>query len=178
MNTFSIGVKFLVSIVVVCAVLWFGGSVVRMAIGYDLFLPGTLNLKPFLTPSEVNYSIRVFSLAGFYTAVCYAITWVSSAVLMIILRKKLKANGWLFMAFILFFIASPIEIYQMLFDIKLIQFTQYLDFRSLLENKQFYEVFMQKFTPKLSGMGFVSMLANGIALLYCVWQPLKNKENQ
>ncbi|MBI3259807.1 MAG: hypothetical protein HYZ54_10090 [Ignavibacteriae bacterium] len=173
MNTLSTGVKFLMSIVVLCAVLWFGGSVVRMAIGYDLFIPGTLSIKPFLSPSEINYSIRIFSLAGFYTAVCYAITWLSSVILIIAIRKKLKANGWLFMAFVLFFLASPIELYQMQLDIKLLLFTQNYDFRSLLDSQQFFELFMQKFTPKLSGLGFASIFANGIAFLYCIWQPLK-----
>ncbi len=173
MNTLSTGVKLLMSIVVLCAVLWFGGSVVRMAIGYDLFTPGTLSTKSFLTPSEINYSIRIFTLAGFYTAVCYAVTWFTSALLMIVLRKRLKENGWLFMAFALFFLASPIELYQMQLDVKLLLFTQDYNFRSLLESTQFFELFMQKFTPKLSGLGFASVFANGIAMLYCLWQPLK-----
>jgi hypothetical protein len=175
MNTLSFGVKLLASIVVLSIVLWFGGTVVRVAIGYDVFVPGTLLLKPFLTPTEVNYSIRIFTLAGFYTAVCYIIGWISSIMLMFMLRKKMKANGWLFMAFILFFLASPIELYQIQFDVKLILFTQNLDFRTLLQSSEFFEMFMQKFTPRLSGLGFVSIIANGIALLYCIWQPLKKK---
>lgn len=173
MNTLSTGVKLLTSIVVVSVILWFGGSVVRMAIGYDLFIPGTLDLKPFLTPSEINYSIRVFTLTGFYTAICYVVAWISIVVLLIMLKKQLKEHGWLFMAFILFLLGSPIELYQIQLDIKLILFTQNTDFRSLLGSPEFFQMFMQKFTPKLSGLGFVSMMANGIAILYCVWQPLK-----
>ena len=173
MNTLSTRVKLLGSVVVMSVILWFGGSVVRMAIGYDLFIPGTLNLKHFLTPSEINYSIRVFALTGFYTAVCYGVAWLSVLLLLIMVSKKLKENGWLFMALILFLLASPIELYQIQFDIKLIQFTQNNEFRTLLGSSQFFEIFMQKFTPKLSGLGFVSILANGIAILFCIWQPLK-----
>jgi hypothetical protein len=39
------------------ATLWFGGGLVRTAIGFDVFLPGTLDIKPFLTQEQINYSI-------------------------------------------------------------------------------------------------------------------------
>ncbi len=175
MKDFSTGATCIASLVAMSAELWFGGSIVRYAIAFDVFLPGTLTLKPFLTPGEVNATIRFFAITGFYTAVCYAVTWVFSIVLMILLRGRLKVNGWLFMSFVLFYLASPIELYQMWFDVRLIELTQRIDYRSLMATNDLLTIFMERFSPKLNGIGFISILAHFTVLLYVIWQPLKKK---
>ncbi len=69
MKDFSTGAKCIASLVAMSAVLWFGGSIVRYAIAFDVFLPGTLTLKPFLTPGEVNATIRLHAAAAGATLV-------------------------------------------------------------------------------------------------------------
>lgn len=175
MKDFSTGAKCIASLVAMSAVLWFGGSIVRYAIAFDVFLPGTLTVKPFLTPGEVNATVRFFAITGFYTAVCYAVTWVFSIILMLQLRGRLKANGWLFMSFVLFYLASPIELYQLWYDVRLIELTQRIDYRTLMATNDMWLIFAERFSPKLSGIGFISILAHFTVLLYGIWQPLKKK---
>lgn len=175
MKDLSTGAKSIASLVAVCIILWFGGSIIRFAIAFDVFLPGTLTLKPFLSPIEVNATIRLFAITGFYTAACYAITWLFSILLIILLKGKLKDNGWLFMAFVLFFLASPIEMYQMWFDIRLLELTQRIDYRTLMASNDMLEIFMERFSPKLNGIGFISILTHFTMILYFIWQPLKKK---
>jgi hypothetical protein len=46
--------------------MWFGGGIIRNAIAFDLFIPGTLELKPFLNIQQINYSIRLIGITSYY----------------------------------------------------------------------------------------------------------------
>ena len=155
--------------------MWFGGGIIRNAIAFDLFIPGTLELKPFLNIQQINYSIRLMGITSYYTIIGYIISFICALGIMFLQRAQLKKSGWLFMALIIFFLCSPIEFYQMYLDTKLVYLTNTIDFISLLQADKLLIVFRERFDPRLTAAGFLSFLSYITALLFLAWQPLKAK---
>jgi hypothetical protein len=165
--------KTLLAIFFICAALWFGGGIIRNALAFDLFQPGTLLYKDFVQPAQINYSIRLFGITGYYTVAGYAGALISALGLFITMRPRLKQNGWLFMAFILFFLYIPAELYLVYLDIALINRTNQIDYVSLMQDAGLRSLFEQRFHPMLTATGFLSLLSYLTAILFLAWQPLK-----
>lgn len=155
--------------------MWFGGGIIRNAIAFDLFIPGTLELKPFLNIQQINYSIRLMGITSYYTIIGYIVSFICAVGIVVLQSSQLKKSGWLFMALVLFFLCSPIEFYQMYLDAKLVYLTNTIDFVSLLQADKLLIVFRERFDPKLTAAGFLTFLSYITALLFLAWQPLNAK---
>lgn len=108
MKDFSTGAKFIASLVAMSAVLWFGGAIVRYAIAFDVFLPGTLTLKPFLTPVKDDDHTFFCNHRILYSSVLRGNVDIFDS--LTIPARPPEVNGWLFMSFALFYLALPIEL--------------------------------------------------------------------
>lgn len=155
--------------------MWFGGGIIRNAIAFDLFIPGTLELKPFLSFQQINYSIRLMGITSYYTIIGYIVSFICALGIVVLQSSQLKKSGWLFMALVLFFLCSPIEFYQMYLDAKLVYLTNTIDFVSLLQADKLLIVFRERFDQRLTAAGFLTFLSYITALLFLAWQPLKAK---
>ena len=51
-------------------IIWLGGSVIRTIISYDLFIPGTLELKKYSFEIQTHI-VKLFELASPYTNISY-----------------------------------------------------------------------------------------------------------
>jgi len=164
--------KSLFAIFLFLATLWFGGGLARTAIGFDLFTPGTLDIKPFLTQEQINYSIRLMGVTAYYTIAGYVGSLASALILIFSLKGRIKQRGWLFMAIFLYFFFSPYELYLSWLDLQLIYRINDIDFVNLLKDDGLLYVFKQRFHPWMTAISFLSLLSYISALLILAWQPL------
>lgn len=168
--------KILLSILAIGFILWFGGSVVRTAIGYDLFNPDAqLELKNY-APEIRMHSVYLFANLAIYTGVGYGVSFLFSIITFFKIKKDLKTQGWLFMAFVLFLLASPIQLYLIYLDYGLameVVRSGLRDFNSYIVQQNFYQRFVD---TKLTVMSSLSFLANLTALVYFIWKPLQKPE--
>lgn len=156
--------------------LWFGGSVIRSAIGFDVFYPSAkLELKNHYSNEIRMHSVYLYATTSLYSDIGYFAAFVSAVVLALYWRNYLKKRGWLFMSFILFIVASPVEFYLMYYDIKLsiaIYYEQVKDFASVPVTEYFVERFTQPEVATPSALAFLAVIT---ALLYMIWRPLDEK---
>lgn len=153
--------------------LWFGGSVLRSAIAFDLFEPGAkLELKQSYNDVQRMQNVYLFATLSTYTITGYFLAFTSALVLLFRLKSTFKEKGWLMMAFILFFISSPVEIYLIYNDIKLailIYWDNIWEFNH--QGIQDYFAMRYKSIPVATGSG-LSFLAVLTGMLYLIWRPL------
>lgn len=154
--------------------LWFGGSILRTAIGYDLFSPeAVLSLKSHYSPQVQMQNVYLFANLAIYTAIGYSVFFISMLVLFFKNKSRLKQNGWLLMAFVLLLIASPVQFYLMYFDYNLAMPVV----RERLADFQSYPVqnyFLNRFTnDNLTVLSSLSFLITMTSAIYFIWMPLK-----
>jgi len=114
----TIWTKIFLTIFVIGLSIWIGGTIVRYAIAYDVFVPGTeLELKNWYSDTEMVTTVHLFRIAAFYTIFGFCSAFVSVIVLFAYWKKDLKKHGWLFISFVLFFLATPIEFYLIYYTI-------------------------------------------------------------
>lgn len=166
-------VKLFLTITILGAIVWLGGSVIRNAIAYDMFIPGTLTKKTYLTEDFVFHTIRLYSLTAFYTIAGYALVIVGMLFLVIGNRNRVKEKGWFFMIAVLFALAFPAEIYLMLFDVELVKTLQ-SSADTTATNPRLADIFFEKFsndsyTSQASGL---TMMAYITVVILCTYRPL------
>ena len=123
----SIYIKILVSIAALGRAVWLGGTAVRSAIAFDIFVPGDIELavKPEYTQEQTIQNIYLFSITSFYTMTGFGAVLLSGILIIFAYGKKLKRHGWLFMSFVLICLAAPVEAYLAYYDIQLINLFKY-----------------------------------------------------
>lgn len=156
--------------------LWFGGNLIRTAIGFDVFIPGTLDIKPFLSQEQINYSLRLMGITAYYSIAGYVMSFLCALILMFTMKGNIKQKGWLFMGSFLFFIFAPYEFYLAWLDVQLIFRVNAIDFVNLLKDDGLLILFKQRFHPWMTAIGFLSLLSYITALLFLAWQPLNVHE--
>ncbi len=171
----SITAKLLLTLIALGLLIWLGGSIIRTAIAYDLYVPGTaLKLKNWYSDQERIHAVRMFGMGAMYTDIAYGTALASSILLCIYWRKNLKKRGWLFMSFVLMFLAAPVELYMIYLDIKLnlgLFWTNIANF----DTPVIKDYFTYRFT-KLAIPSTMSYLAVITSILFIIWRPLDLKE--
>ncbi len=148
-------IKLLLVVLSFATIVWLGGSILRAVIAYSIFVPATeLELKPDQTDELRMNVVKIYVDTAIYTIVSFVFVFVITLFLLFKFLKHLKIYGWLFMAFVLFFIASPIELYLIFLDIKLILYLNYTKNLSF----QSYEV-SEFFINRLRKLNIISPLA-------------------
>ena len=158
------------------AALWFGGNLIRTAIGFDVFIPGTLDIKPFLSQEQINYSLRLMGITAYYSIAGYVLSFLCALILLFTMKGNIKHRGWLFMGSLLFFAFAPYEFYLAWLDLQLIFRVNAIDFVNLLKDDGLLILFKQRFHPWMTAISFLSLLSYITALLFLAWQPLNVHE--
>ena len=163
--------KFLQTTLAFGLILWIGGNIVRYAIAYDLFVPGTeLILKNWYPPEIQLNIVSIFRIASFYTIIGYIMTVISAIIFIFIYKSHFKNNSWMLISSILIIITIPIEIVLMYFDIKII-----LGFNNLEINSFDCEIIKTYFLDRLKYWiipGSLSFLSGISAVFIGIWKPL------
>ena len=102
--------KIFLTFFVIGFVVWFGGTLVRTTIAFELFDTGTpIELKSKYTNSERMNTVYIFTVTAPTVIISYIVATVSAVILTVLWRKELKQKDWLFMIFCLFIITIPIQ---------------------------------------------------------------------
>ena len=146
-----------------------GGSVIRTAIAYNVFVPGTLNLKDNLPNEFFTTSIALYSATAIYTTVSYTLCFATAILLLLAFRHSLRRHGWLLMSYVLFFLVSPVHFVQFFYEYRIYE---------ALQNQRFTEA-LQHFLRFFEIGGLATMLANFSYLtifLLVAWRPLERSK--
>lgn len=169
--------KILLSIMLLGFALWFGGSIARTAIGYDLFKPeAVLSLKETYTNIQQMQNIYLFANLAIYTDFGY-VAFVLALIIYWFKQKHVaKENGWLVMALILCLIALPVQSYLIYIDYRLansIIFHNVRDFYDWEIQEFFYNRFVSNSWTVASSLSF---LCTATSALCFAWLPLRKGE--
>jgi hypothetical protein len=103
-------------------------------------------------------------------------SFISALGLIFLYKKDLKPKGWLFMSFALFFIASPMELYLIYYDIQLalaVFYDKAMNFAYYKTQWYFTDRYTNVVITTASGL---SILAIVTALLFMIWRPLNSRQ--
>ncbi len=172
--------KLFLSLSVLGAVLWLGGYVVRTAIAYDLFIPGTLTFKTSFPADAVAQTLRLYSRMAFYTLYGYGAALLGFISVFFSLKKYWRSYGWLFMAGCLFLLYIPVEAAVIYYDVQLFQIIPNADTLVAFDVEAAKKALLDGLQIKILG-GF-GQLARSLAffsyitaILVTVWRPLHKK---
>ena len=155
--------------------LWFGTSVSRTAVAYDLFQSdASLTLKDHYSNEIRMHNVYLFTNLALYSGVGFVSMLISMIFLLASKYNQLKKDAWLFMAFVLFFIAMPVQIYF---------FLDYNLATALLRNNvsDYFSIEIQQYFhsrivgQSLTTINILSFLSIMTGALYFVWKPLNYK---
>jgi hypothetical protein len=161
-------------------VIWLGGSIIRAALAFDLFIPGTLTFKPTMTNEAAAQTIRLFGVTAFYTLVSYGVFIVFGAGLWLAARRFWKPFGGVFMAGLLFIIYAPVECVQMWYDFQVVMLVQgglspsMLDMGMLEQGKS---LIVKRFSV-LSGLPLLAAFGYFTAIFMLIARTLRQKPHE
>ncbi len=169
-------VKILCAIGVIGAVIWFGGNVIRYAIAYDVFIPGTLIQKPEFTSEMLSQTVRIYTLTAFYTLFGYGAACVGVIVYVIQSFASFRTKGWMFMMFVLFVLSMPAEIYLLLTDLDLVM-TLRSSSDMTMTGPVMVSMFLKRFSPDsfANQASTLTMFAYITGLMLLVFKPLDSQ---
>jgi hypothetical protein len=169
-------VEILSAIGVIGAVIWFGGNIIRYAIAYDVFIPGTLVQKPDFTSEMLSQTVRIYTLTAFYTIFGYGAACVGVVVYVVQSFALFRTKGWMFMMFVLFVLSMPAEIYLLMTDIDLV-----MTLRSSADmtktEPMMVSMFLKRFSPDslANQASTLTMFAYVTGLILMVFKPLDSQ---
>lgn len=166
--------KIMLTVLLIGFMTWFGGTIARGMIGYDLFNPdASLTLKDDYSNEMRMQNVKMYANLAVYTGVGYSLSFLAVIGLFFKLRPYIRDHGWLFMAIVLFVFASPIQFYFINMDFNL----AWALFQDGVNDFLDYQVqihFFQRFTDVLlTTLSSLSFLANLTCAIYVVWKPLQ-----
>jgi hypothetical protein len=170
--------KVILTIFVFGFVIWLGGTVVRTAIAYNLFTLGTeMQIKTEYSNIERMNTIYLFSTTALITGIAYGFAAISSIILVVVTKKELKQRGWLFIAFCLFVLTIPVQLYFFYMDYSLATAVYYQGIRDFY-NPAIQQFFVKRFTNVANAsLRTLLFLFSFTCMLYSIWRPLEKDDN-
>jgi hypothetical protein len=153
-------------------IMWFGGLVVRAAVGFDMFVAGTLSFKPEMPMLAQIQTMRLFAQTSFYTLSAYTVFLLAGLGLWLSERTSWRGRGGLFIGGMLVLLYVPVELWQAWYDVQLIQLVQYATYNNFPLDAA--KLLLIKRITILGGAGpFLSMLGYITAVFFLVVQPMR-----
>lgn len=154
--------------IIISGILWIGGLHCRAIVSFDLLQIGTLDFKPNIHPLVERAVFRNIAHLSGVINIAYIILWFVGIIYLRTTHLTFKENGWLLMAAILFYLFTPVEIYAMVLDVKLM----YLELTGSNDLVEFRKLFIHRLGA-LSGVPYIALLSYYTAIFVIVFQPLK-----
>jgi len=162
--------KSIASLGLIGYVFWLGGSIVRMITAFDLFVPGTLELKKYSFELQTHI-VRLYEAASPYTNISYCVMILAVIYMLIKFNKNVKINGWMFMCIVMLLVTVIPNTYLMYMDYKLAVDMNW--YRAEFDSTSVAKYFMIRFT-KLSILEPLILLAGLTSAVIFVFRPLHN----
>ncbi len=164
----KLSAKISLLIFVIAIIIWLGGINIRAMVGFDLLQTGTLDFKSNIHPFVERAVFGLIVQTSFVVDIAYAITWFSGIIFLATSPFKLREHGWLMMSAILFYIFTPVEIYAIILDAKMM----YLDYLGSNDLVEFRKIFIHRLAA-LSGVPMIALLCYYTMLAVLIFQPLR-----
>ena len=168
--------KILLTLLVFGVILWLGGAIVRVSTAYDIYMPFTkLELKTEYSDAMRMHAVKLFAYGSLYTGAGFVMAFAGFLSLAFYWRTELKRRGWMFMALVLFLIASTWGVYELVLDIRLSYLIKAGS--AAFGDKLITDLFVyrfSKFAPWAS-IAYMSVIAS---VLIIIWRPLNNLKNK
>ncbi len=175
----SRAVKFALLFLTLGCISWLGGTNIRAIIAFDLFETGTLEYKTSLPPDAEREAFHLIAQTAPYTIAGYLIVLTSFTVFLVKTPLRIRENGWLLMCAIFFYMFVPVELYQIVYDIRMALqeravegvinwFTVRTEAQSLLKGR----------LAALSGVPVIALLSYYTCIVLAVWKPMKKASEE
>ena len=158
-------------VVIVAAIFWLGAINVRAVIGNDLLVFGTIEFKSNINPQVERTVFGLVAKSSIVVLVWYVVLWIAGIVFLFSTKLKFKQNGWLMMGAILFYFFTPVEVYTLVLDEKMI----YLDLYTKGELVEFRKLFIHRLAA-LQGVPIIAQFCYYTIIALIVFQPLKRTD--
>jgi hypothetical protein len=158
-------------IVVTAAIFWLGAVNIRAVIGNDLLVFGTIEFKSNINPLVERSVFGLIAKSSIVVLGWYSVLWIAGIVFLSATRLKFKQNGWLLMSAILFYLFTPVEVYQLILDGKMV----YQDFFTKGELVEFRKLFIHRLAA-LQGVPIIAQFCYYTIIVLVVIQPLKRPD--
>lgn len=86
-------------------ILALGGQFIRLSIIYDLYIPGTLELKSWYNWQIQHQTIRLYANGFIYCGIGFVLATIAVVMISITSASFMKKKGWMFMSVILWLLA-------------------------------------------------------------------------
>lgn len=177
MKNLTKNIKIVLSIFAIAFIIWLGGTILRTAIGFNVFEPSATETLIRQVPNDIlMQTVYIFASTSIYTSIAYVIAFVLSFYLWQKFKDKMHNQGWILMCFVLFYLFSPLQLYTIYQDIR-------LSIAIFQQNVwEFYSQPIQDFFMKrvksvvYNSVNGLSILSALTIVVYSIWQPLKNEE--
>lgn len=160
--------KISLALMLTAAIVWLGGINIRAMVGFDMLQLGTLDFKPNIHPFVERAVFSLIAQSSMVIYVAYAVVWICGIIFLRTSPFRLKDNGWLLMAAVLFYLFTPVEIYSMVLDLKM----WYLDHIGSNDLVEFRKLLIHRLAA-LSGVPMIALLSYYTAIAVSVLQPMK-----
>lgn len=165
--------KLFITLFTLGGVVWFGTSITRMVVGFDVFVPGTLELKTTHSEGVRLHTIWLFTLLGGWTGWAFGVATVGGLGTAVMLRSQYRTHGYLMMATILFALLIPVQAYVAWQDYTLWTLFDRTSGMPLAQPAEILRVFLYRYTTTaVNVMIGMSMLAALTILLVITLRPL------
>lgn len=174
----SLASRIVLAIVLLSSTIWLGGTVVRTAVGYGVFVPGTLVYAPEGSDAERLAVIRLFASTAAITGWAFAVAVFFGLVMAVQERRSFRKNGWLLMCVILGVLVAASQGYVIWEDYI---FSQHFDFRlaipvPLLSAKELMEIYLNRMSNiGISMAHILSVLSAATIIIIAAVRPLTRK---
>ncbi|MDH7514479.1 MAG: hypothetical protein QHI48_01200 [Bacteroidota bacterium] len=152
----------------------------RAIIANEFFIPGTLEFHPEITMDQECTLFQLLYATSILVLICYLVVLVSAVMTLRTLPLRVKENGWLLMAALLFFLFLPVEAFTGYLDVKFILLWRKTLTAIQAQGLQVYAEFSGAMRETLShrigalgGLPVIATLCYFTAIAVIVFKPLR-----
>jgi len=154
-------------------VLWLGGYVARHLFLFQMFEAEDLSLTPFYATQNIIPVFYSFSSIISFNAFSFIIFFICFSLFLLTSKINLRKEGWLFISTLIIYLTSPMEIFLITFDLKLLQKILSLNFG----NYEILTLMKQRMTI-LGSFPLAEIFAYIFIIFLILFRPFRMKRNE
>jgi hypothetical protein len=153
--------------------LWLGGSVTRLFVIYDLYVPGTVELKAAQTEEMRMHTIRLFAQSSAITGWGFALLALGGIVCSILAAKHFRTHGWMLMMSITSVLIIGVGGYFAWDDYQLLNMFDRVTGAAYAQPQDILHIVTQRFTTVWMNMASGALILAGMTtIFYGAFRPL------
>lgn len=175
-------VRFWLTFFALSVICYLGGLGMRTIAGNEFFITGTLQFSSDVSLDQERTLFQMIYASNFIVLISYACVLLSAIMLLVTLPLKIKDNGWLLLASMLFFLFVPVEVFTGYLDVKFILFWSKVQNHLTDQGLHIYEQYSTLLRETLShrigalgGMPVIAVLCYITAIVVIIWQPMRRR---